>query len=106
MGTEIHATRADDWRVYGNNLGAETYHMGGQFADARRLMLSAWEAWTSGEPEPAEIIHELLSTWWAMAMMIGIEEIGPALEEVVGPVLQEVVANIEQRSSGEGGGEE
>lgn len=77
---ERHATRADDWRTYGNNLAAENHYVGGQFADARRLMLDAWEAWTSGEPEHDEVLYELLATWWAMCMATGIEGFEDPLE--------------------------
>jgi hypothetical protein len=79
---ERHATRDNDWRVYGHNLAAENYYMGGQFADARRLMLDTWEGWTSGEPGRKEVLYELLATWWAMAMAAGIEEFEEPLEQL------------------------
>ena len=70
---ELHATKTEDWRDYGHNLAAEAVHMGGQFADARRLMLCAWEGWTSGEPDPREIFYELMATLYAMTMSSGID---------------------------------
>jgi hypothetical protein len=79
---EQHATRAQDWRVYGQNLAAEAYHTGGQFNDARRLMLCAWEGWTSGEPPPEEVVYELMATWWAMTMSTGSEPLGALLIEI------------------------
>lgn len=79
---ERHATHADDWRVYGRNMAEEAYHMGGQFRDARRLMLAAWEGWTSGEPGQKKVLHELLATWWAMAMSAGIEGLEAPLDEL------------------------
>ena len=81
MENEHHATRAADWRVYGHNLASESHHAGGQVTDARRLMLVAWEGWTSGEPPQGEIVYELLATLWAMAMSSGIEELGPLVED-------------------------
>lgn len=92
--TEKHATRAPDWRVYGDNLAAEAEHVGGQFADARRLMLDAWEGWTSGEPEPQEIIYELLATWQAMAVMSGISD------EIV-PLFNKIAAKVAKIGNGE-----
>ena len=77
---ERHATEAEDWRDYGHNLAAEAHYMGEQFADARRLMLCAWDGWTSGEPDPREIAHELLATLWAMTMSSGIEGLEAPLE--------------------------
>ena len=77
---ERHATVAEDFRVFGHNLASEAYHMGGQFDDARRLMLCAWEGWTSGEPDPREVLHELLATLWAMTMSSGIEGLEEPLE--------------------------
>lgn len=52
------------------------------YADARRVMLDAWEGWTSGEPPEDAIIRELLSAWRAMATMCGIESVGDALAEI------------------------
>jgi len=82
MTPELHATRAEDWRDYGHNLAAETDHMGAQFTDARRLMLCAWEGWTSGEPAPDEVLYELLATVWAMSMSTGIDGLEGPLEEL------------------------
>jgi|SRR5215472_703862 len=87
---ERHATEAKDWHDYGHNLAAEAYYMGEQFADARRLLLCAWEGWTSGEPGPHEVMHEMLSTWWAMAMSSGISGIEKALEELFDAVQRQV----------------
>ena len=77
---ERHATRAEDWRVYGHNLAAESYYMGAQFTDARRMLLDAWESYTSGDPDPSDVLHEMLATWWAMAMSCGIEGFGEPFE--------------------------
>lgn len=77
---EQHATRAEDWRVYGHNLAAECHYMGGQFPDARRLMLDAWDAWASGEPPREELLYELFATIWAMAMSTGIDGFEKPLE--------------------------
>lgn len=77
---ERHATAAEDWRVYGYNLAEEASYMGGQFADARRLMLCAWEGWTSGEPDPREVFHELMATLYAMTMSSGIDGLEGPLE--------------------------
>lgn len=52
------------------------------YADARRVMLNAWEGWTAAEPPEDAIVHELLSTWRAMATMCGIESVGDALAEI------------------------
>jgi hypothetical protein len=73
-------TVAYDWRVYGLNLASEAHHIGGQFADARRLMLCAWEGWTSGEPDPREVFEELMATLWAMTMSSGIDGLEEPLE--------------------------
>jgi len=89
---ERHATRAADWRVYGHNLASEAYHMGGQFTDARRLMLDAWEGWTSGEPGPDEVLHELLATWWAMAMASGVDGLKEPLEALAERIAERFVA--------------
>lgn len=77
---ERHATRDEDWRVYGRNLAAENYYMGAQFPDVRRIMLDVWEAYTSGDPDPDEVLHEMLATWFAMAMSCGIEGIDVPFE--------------------------
>ena len=77
---ERHATVAEDWRDYGQNLAVEADFVGGQFTDARRLMLCAWEGWTSGEPDPREVFHELMATLWAMTMSSGIEGLEEPLE--------------------------
>ena len=77
---ERHATQAEDWRDYGQNLAVEADCVGGQFTDARRLMLCTWEVWTSGEPDPREVFHELMATLWAMTMASGIEGLEAPLE--------------------------
>jgi len=77
---ERHATQSDDWRVYGQNLAEEAHYDGGQFTDARRIMLCAWEGWTSGEPDPREVFHELMATLWAMTMSTGIDGLEAPLE--------------------------
>lgn len=77
---ERHATQAEDWRDYGQNLAVEADCVGGQFTDARRLMLCAWEGWTSGEPDPREVLHELLATLWAMTSSSGIDGLEVPLE--------------------------
>ena len=87
--TEKHATRAPDWRDHAGNLVEESYRMGAMFVDTRRLMLVAWEGWTSGEPSPGEIVYELLSTIRAMTMQSG-------LDETIGAVLEEAGATIER----------
>lgn len=79
--SEKHATRADDWRVYGENLATETHYAGAPFLDARRLMLAAWEGWTSGDPPSGVIAYEFLATLWAMAMSSGLDELGPVIEK-------------------------
>jgi hypothetical protein len=89
-GAEWHASLADDWRVYGHNLAEESAHMGGQFLDARRLMLCAWEGWTSGEPDPREVLHELLATLWAMTMSSGIDDLEVPLEALAAEMAAKV----------------
>lgn len=86
--TERHATHAEDWRAYGANLAFEAHHMGGQFSDARRLMLDTWEAWTSSEPGTKKITYELLATLWAMAMSTGIDGLDGPLEEFASQVAE------------------
>jgi hypothetical protein len=88
---ERHATRAADWRVYGHNLALEAEHVG-HFPDARRLMLDAWEAWTSGEPDPDEVLYELLATWWAMAMASGVDGLEDPLEALAGRMAERFAA--------------
>jgi hypothetical protein len=77
---ELHAAPAKDWRDYGSHLAGEAHYQGGTFNDGRRLMLSTWEDWTSGEPPRREIVHELLATLWAMSMSTGIAAIEGPLE--------------------------
>jgi hypothetical protein len=77
---EMHATPAEDWRDYGNNLAGEAHYQGEQFNNARRLLLCAWDGWTSGEPPKREIVRELLATFWAMSMSTGIAAIEGPLE--------------------------
>ena len=89
---EQHATVADDWRVYGQNLAEEADYMGGQFNDARRLMLCAWEGWTSGEPDPREVFHELLATLWAMTMSSGIDGLEAPLEALANEMAERLAA--------------
>ena len=64
--------------------------MGGQFLDARRLMLCAWEGWTSGEPDPREVLHELLATLWAMTMSSGIDDLEVPLEALAAEMAAKV----------------
>lgn len=87
---ERHATQAADWRDYGTNLASEAYHLGGQFADARRIMLCAWEGWTSGEPAPGEVLYELLATLWAMTMSSGIDGLEAPLEALAAEMAAKV----------------
>lgn len=70
---ERHATCADDWGVYGDNLAEEAYHDGAQFRDARRLMLASWEGWTSGEPGIEDVAYEMLATLRAMIALAGVK---------------------------------
>lgn len=89
MDIEYHATRSDDWLMYGCNLGEEVAHMGDQFTDARRLMLAAWDGWTSGEPEPDLIKYEFLATLWAMVEMAEFD-IKAAVVELINRCSEEV----------------
>lgn len=84
---EHHATRADDWRIYGNNMAEESQYVG-HFLDARRVMLDAWENWTSGEPGRDEVLYEFLATLWAMAMASGMDGV-----DIEGP-LQAFAASL------------
>jgi len=70
-----------DWRAHGQKLAAQTFYEG-HFDAARKVMLDAWEGWTSGEPPREEVVYELLATWWAMAMASGLEELGGPLKEL------------------------
>ena len=81
-----------DWRDYGGSLASEAYHDGGQFPDARRLMLCAWEGWTSGEPDPREVFHELMATLWAMTMSSGIDGLEEPLEALAADMAARVTA--------------
>lgn len=79
-----------DWQVHGDNLAEEAARMGGQFEDARALMLDCWEGWTSGDPAPQDLLYELLATWWAMARMENVpDSVADAVQEIAAQLQSE-----------------